>query len=239
MEGVDYFDTFSPVAKITTVRVLLSIAAIKGWHLEQLDVNNAFLHGYLHEEVYMTLPPGLAASNSSQVCKLHRSLYGLKQASRQWYVKLSSFLLSVGYSQSQADCSLYVKSTPASFTALLVYVDDIVLAGNSLHEIHSVKKLLDDQFSIKDLGQLRYFLGFELARSRKGIFMNQRKYTPELLEDTGFLDAKPSFVPFDPNIKLSTSDGQPLDDPSTYRRLIGRLIYLTNSRPDILMLCST
>lgn len=114
-----------------------------------------------------------------------------------------------------------------------MYVDDIVLAGNSPDEINSVKYLLDQQFSIKDLGKLRYFLGFEIARSTKGIFMNQRKYTLHLLEDTGYLAAKPSSIPFDPNMKLSASVGQPIADPSSYRRLIGRLIYLTNSRPDI------
>lgn len=132
----------------------------------------------------MTLPHRLVTSNPSQVCKLHKSVYGLKQASRQWYAKLSSFLISLGYSQSQADCSLYVKSTSTSFTTLLVYVDDIVLAGNSPDEINSVKHNLNQQFSIKDLGKLRYFLGFEIARSTKGIFMNQRKYTLHMLEDT-------------------------------------------------------
>jgi hypothetical protein len=232
-EGIDYFDTFSPVAKITTVRVLLALAAIKGWHLEQLDVNNAFLHGDLNEEVYMSLPPGYSTNNASQVCKLQKSLYGLKQASRQWYSKLSSALISLGYSQSQADHSLYVKTTATSFTALLVYVDDIVLAGNSTQEIQAVKMFLDNKFKIKDLGQLRFFLGLEIARSDSGIFLNQRKYTLELLEDTGFLASKPASVPFDPTTKLSISDGQPLEDPSSYRRLIGRLIYLTNTRPDI------
>lgn len=233
MEGVDYFDTFSPEAKITTVRVLLSIAAIKGWHLEQLDVNNAFLHGDLHEEVYMTMPPGISIDSSSKVCRLQKSLYGLKQASKQWYFKLSSFLISLGYAQSQADHSLYVKSHHNCFTAILVYVDDIVIAGSSLSEIAQVKQVLDQKFRIKDLGKLRFFLGFEIARSSQGIFMNQRKYTLELLEDTDFLAAKPSPVPFDPNLKLSPTDGAPLADPTLYRRLIGRLIYLTNTRPDI------
>ena len=233
MEGIDFFDTFSPVAKITTVRVLLTIAAIKGWHVEQLDVNNAFLHGDLQEEVYMTLPPGISSSNPSQVCRLQKSLYGLKQASRQWYSKLSSFLLSLGYVQSQADHSLYAKSENSHFTTILVYVDDIVVAGNSLMEIHNVKALLDKQFKIKDLGNLRYFLGFEIARSTKGIFMNQRKYTLELLEDTGFLAAKPSAIPIDPTLKLTPEDSDLLADPTVYRRLIGRLIYLTNTRSDI------
>lgn len=233
MEGIDYFDTFSLVAKITTVRVLLTIVAIQGWYVEQLDVNNAFLHGDFHEEVYMTLPPGISISKPSQVCKLRKSLYGLKQASRQWYSKLSSFLISLGYAQSQADHSLYVKSHKEFFTAILVYVDDIVVAGNSMLEIQNVKHLLDQKFRIKDLGSLRFFLGFEIARSTKGIFMNQRKYTLELLEDTGFLGAKPSLIPYDPNLKLSPTDGTLLEDPTRYRRLIGRLIYLTNTRPDI------
>jgi hypothetical protein len=139
----------------------------------------------------------------------------------------------LGYKTSQADPSLYVKSHGSSFTALLVYVDDIVLAGTSMEEIKSVKLFLDQQFKIKDLGQLRFFLGLEIARSSSGIFLNQRKYTLELLEDTGFLGSKPAVVPFDPHTKLSTTDGVPFDDPSEYRRLIGRLLYLTHTRPDI------
>ncbi|PNX74277.1 retrovirus-related Pol polyprotein from transposon TNT 1-94 [Trifolium pratense] len=234
MEGIDYFDTFSPVAKITTVRFLLALASIKGWDLEQLDVNNAFLHGDLNEEVYMSLPPGYSSAiGSNKVCRLHKSLYGLKQASRQWYSKLSSALISFGYKQSVSDHSLYIKSTDSEFTALLVYVDDIVLAGNSSKEIQAVKHFLDQKFKIKDLGKLRYFLGFEIARSPKGIFVNQRKYTLELLQDTGFLATKPSNIPFNPTTKLSSTDGAPLKDPSSYRRLIGRLLYLTNTRPDI------
>lgn len=114
--------------------------------MEQLDVNNAFIHGDLHEEVYMTLLPGVNSSVPSQVCKLQKPLYGLKQASHQWYLKQSTFLISLGYTQSQNDRSLYVKYTKDYFTTLLVYVDDIVLAGNSLKEIHHVKQILDDKF---------------------------------------------------------------------------------------------
>lgn len=147
--------------------------------------------------------------------------------------KLSTFLISLGYTQSQADHSLYVKKFKHEFTALLVYADDVVLGGNSLSEIQQVKHLSNQKFRIKDLGQLRFFLGFEIARSPTGIFLNQRKYALELLEDAGLLAAKPYAVPFNPTLKLSADEGNVLEDPSVYRMLIGRLIYLTNSRPDI------
>ncbi|XP_050891128.1 uncharacterized mitochondrial protein AtMg00810-like [Lathyrus oleraceus] len=202
---------------------------------EQLDVNNAFLHGDLHEEVYMDLPPGFLPPNSSSntVCKLHKSLYGLKQASRQWFSKLSTALISLGYSHSYADHSLFTKLHNSHFTALLVYVDDIVLTGDDLQEIHSVKRFLDSTFKIKDLGKLKYFLGLEVARSTQGIFLNQRKYALELLEDSGLLATKPSPTPFDYSLKLHDSDSPPYEDETTYIRLVGQLLYLTTTRPDI------
>ncbi|KAK8921731.1 hypothetical protein KSP39_PZI020888 [Platanthera zijinensis] len=233
MEGVDYFDTYSPVAKITTIRVLLTIAAAKGWFLEQLDVNNAFLHGDLHEEVYMSLPPGSSSTLSNPVCKLKKSIYGLKQASKQWYSKLSTALYSLGYKQSTSDHSLFIKTEGSAFTTILVYVDDIVLAGNCTSEFLSVKKYLHKQFQIKDLGPLRFFLGLEISRSKDGIIINQRKYALELLSDCGFLASKPASTPMDPSLKLRADQGSPFPDPSSFRRLIGRLLYLTTTHPDI------
>jgi hypothetical protein len=140
------------VAKLTTVRLLLAVAAIRGWHIHQLDVNNAFLHGELQEDVYMTIPDGVECSKSNQVCKLLKSLYGLKQASRKWYEKLTSLLVREGYTQSTSDYSLFTLSTNDNFTALLIYVDDIILSGTSLTEIDRIKCILDDHFRIKDLG---------------------------------------------------------------------------------------
>jgi hypothetical protein len=232
-EGLDYTETFAPVAKMVTVRSLLALAASCRWHLHQLDVNNAFLHGDLHEEVYMHIPPGFGRKGETRVCKLNKSLYGLKQASRQWYAKLSSTLINAGYKQSKADYSLFVRSHKGNITAILVYVDDIILAGNNLEQIQKLKKHLGDHFKLKDLGNLKYFLGIEVARSKKGIFLSQRKYALEVLEDTGFLGAKPSTFPMEQNLALSKHDGDLIVDPSPYRRLVGKLIYLTITRPDL------
>lgn len=134
MEEVDYFDSFSPIAKLTTIRVLLALATINHLHLEQFNVDNAFLHSELNEEVYTVLSHCHPASNFSppQVRKLHKSIYDLKQETKQWYSKFSQALLNLGYKQSQADYSFYLKSNVNSFTTLLVYVYDIVLIGNCL-----------------------------------------------------------------------------------------------------------
>ena len=235
MEGLDYLDTFSPVAKLTTVRVLLALAAQNQWHLRKLDVNNAFLHGELEEEVYMQIPPGLAVENPKLVCRLQRSLYGLKQANRQWFTKLSSFLVSHGFQQSNSDHSLFLKLTRSVTTILLVYVDDIILTGNSILEIQDITTLLDQEFKIKDLGDLKFFLGLEIACTTDGIHLCQRKYALDILSDSGMLGCKPHSTPMDYSMKLQMNSGNSLSDESSssYRRLIGKLIYLTNTRPDI------
>ena len=190
-EGLDYHETFSPVAKLVTVRTLLALAAIKGWFLYQLDVNNAFLHGDLDEEVYMQLPPGYVKNGNTKVSRLHKSLYGLKQASRQWYSKVSSFITQHGFTQSKADYTLFVRTTQGSFTAILIYVDDIIIAGSCMKTINSLKTSLDAKFKIKDLGKLKYFLGIEVARSQQGIHICQRKYALDILVDSGTLGSKP------------------------------------------------
>jgi hypothetical protein len=232
-EGIDYNETFSPVAKLVTVRCLLGIAAVRNWHLKQFDVSNAFLHGVLNEEVYMQKPPGYMKGTTNQVCKLLRSIYGLKQASRQWYSTFSAALIEFGFTQSKADYNLFTMATNHSFTALLVYVDDIVVAGSNLEQIGTIQTFLSSKFKIRALGDLKYFLGLEIARSSKGIMISQRKYTLDLLADAGMLGAKPVKLPMDQNLKLGKDTGKPLPDATIYRKLIGKLMYLSLTRPDI------
>jgi len=215
--------------------MLLALAALHNWHLRQLDVNNAFFHGDLDEEVYMTLPPGLHVHDRNLVCRLQRSLYGLKQASRQWFTRLSSFLISHDFRQSATDHSLFLHFNNSDITAVLVYVDDIIIAGNNLDTITHITNLLDIAFSIKDLGTLKFFLGLEVARNNKGIHLSQRKYVLDILSNSGMLASRPASTPMDYSTRLTASLGTPLSEASSssYRRLIGRLIYLTNTRPDI------
>jgi hypothetical protein len=232
-EGLDYSNTFSPVAKLTTVRVLLALAAVKGWHLHQLDVNNAFLHGSIDEEIYIKLPLGFEVTNKNKVCRLQKSLYGLKQASRRWFSKFSSTLVGLRFVQSKSDYSLFTRVHKSAFVALLVYVDDILIVSNDRIAISDLTVLLNSTFKLKDLGSLKFFLGLEVARSSKGISISQKKYALEIFDDYGVLAAKPSLVPMESNQKLSRDSGDLIPDPTVYRRMIGKLVYLTITRPDI------
>ncbi|XP_073017888.1 uncharacterized protein [Primulina eburnea] len=208
-EGDDFFETFSPVAKLATVKVLLALATSQPWNLAQLDVNNAFLNGDLFQEVYMDLPLGYVqhgspiAPSHKLVCKLHKSIYGLRQAQ--------------GLLSSPYWCTLM-----------------IIIVGPSSDIIQSLKTYLQGNFKLKDLGSLKYFLGLEIARSQHGICLSQRHYSLTLLENTDFLASKQTPTPMEPRLRLNNIDGEPLVDISQYRSIIGRLLYLTFSRPDIM-----
>jgi hypothetical protein len=238
--GIDYAETFAPVAKINTVRILLSLAANFDWPLHQFDVKNAFLHGNLQEEVYMELPPGcqLQVEGSKQVCKLRKSLYGLKQSPRAWFGRFTNSMKAFGYQQSSSDHTLFIKHKEGKLTILIIYVDDMIVTGNDSVEKESLQTYLSREFEMKDLGPLKYFLGIEVLRSRHGILLSQRKYTIDLLNEVGMLACKPSDTPAAENVKLSAHSNQIPANKEQYQRLVGRLMYLAHTRPDLAYLLS-
>ncbi|BBH10363.1 RmlC-like cupins superfamily protein, partial [Prunus dulcis] len=203
------------------------------------------LPSWLHSDAFLLLPPSViglyisltfkmpSSMGENLVCRLHKSLYALKQASRNWFAKFTTALRAASFVQSLADYSLFTRSQNNSFTALLIYVDDIVITGDDPKAIQSIKDFLNVRFRIKDLGPLKYFLGIEVARSKKGIFISQRKYALEILDDVGLLGARPSPFPMEQTLRLRPDEGKPLKDATKYRQLVGRLIYLTVTRPDI------
>ncbi|KAL9298763.1 putative RNA-directed DNA polymerase [Arabidopsis thaliana] len=231
--GLDYSETFSPVIKSTTIRLVLEVAVKKNWSIHQVDINNAFLQGTLKEEVYVSQTPGFIDKDRPNfVCRLRKVLYGLKQAPRAWYQELKTFLLQAGFQNSLADTSLFIYQRGCDLIYVLVYVDDIIIAGTtSLVKAFNVS--LANRFSVKDLGALSYFLGIEATRSSKGLHLMQRKYITDLLKRTNMLDAKPVSTPMSASPKLTLSSGHTLDDGKEYRAVIGSLQYLAFTRPDI------
>lgn len=230
--GLDYDETFAPVARMTTVRVLLALAALRNWDLHQMDVKNAFLNGDLKEEVYMEPPQGLEVQ-SGQVCRLKKALYGLKQAPRAWFEKFRSTVLQFGFQQSLNDYALFIRRTTHGDVFLLLYVDDMILTGSDIQGISKVKQYLARAFEMTDMGQLSYFLGIEVSRSSSGYFISQMKYATEILRLPHFTDDKVCDTPLAVNTKLRTTDGELLSNPTLYRQLVGMLTYLTITRPDI------
>ena len=231
--GIDYDETFAPVAKMSTVRTLISCAANYEWPLYQLDVKNAFLHGDLQEEVYMEIPPGFETSQTKgKVLRLKKSLYGLKQSPRAWFDRFRRAMCNMGYKQCNGDHTVFYRHFGNNITILAVYVDDMIITGDDTLEIARLKENLSKEFEVKDLGQLRYFLEIEILRSPRGIVLSQRKYALDLLNETGMLGCRPAYTPIEQNHKLSAESGDPIDKEK-YQRLVGRLIYLCHTRPDI------
>nr|GEW72817.1 ribonuclease H-like domain-containing protein [Tanacetum cinerariifolium] len=207
-----------------------------GEDIYQMDINNAFLYGDLIEEVYMLPPPGFFDPSDKRVCKLKKSLYGLKQAPRQWNQKLRETLKENGFEQSKNDHSFFFKKNEKFSLFLLVYVDDIIVTGTSKVEIAKFKRFLCNRFKFTDLGELKYFLGIEVLKVSGGLCLSQRKYCLELLHDFGLLAYRPVLTPLLENIILAhkeTEKDKFLVNITSYQRLVGKLIYLTLTRPDI------
>ncbi|WVZ20882.1 hypothetical protein V8G54_008204 [Vigna mungo] len=200
VEGIDYTETFAPVAKMVTVRTVLAIAAAKAWELHQMDVHNVFLHGDLQEYVYMKLPPGFMMEQQGMSC---------------------------------SDYSLFTLRTANINIVVLVYVDDLIISGDDSEAIRQFKLYLHTCFHMKDLGRLKYFLGVEVARSPTRIYLCQRKYALDIILEACLLGAKPTPLPLEENHRLALAEGPLLSDPARYRRLVGRLIYLCFTRPEL------
>ena len=189
---MDYSYPFSPIAKLTSVQLFISLAATHGWDLHQLDIKNVFLHGDLAEEVYMEQPAGFVAQGEiGRVFRLRKSLYGLKQSPRAWFGKFSEVVEKFDMRKSKSDHSAFHRNSQVGIILLVVYVDDIIVTENDMAGISSLKSFLHYQFHTKELGMLKYFLGVEVKRSKLGIFLSQRKYVLDLLSEMGKLAAKP------------------------------------------------
>ena len=206
--GIDYNDVFSPVVKHSSIRTFFGIVAMHDLELEQLDMKTAFLHGELEEEIYMDQPEGFIVPGKEDfVCKLKKSLYGLKQSPRKWYKRFDSFMISHGFERSQYDSCVYIKFVDGSPIYLLLYVDDMLIAAKSKKEITTLKAHLSSEFEMKDLGAAKKILGMEITRNRDSrvLFLSQHNYIKKVLHRFNMHDAKSVSTPIAPHFKLSAS----------------------------------
>nr|BAB03249.1 polyprotein [Oryza sativa] len=234
-EGEDFFDTYSPVARLTTIRVLLALAASHGLLVHQMDVKTAFLNGELEEEIYMDQPDGyVLEGQEGMVCKLLKSLYGLKQAPKQWHKKFDTTLTSAGFVVNEADKCVYYRYGGGEGVILCLYVDDILIFGTSLNVIEEVKDYLSKSFEMKDLGEADVILNIKLQRGDEGgITLVQSHYVDKVLSRFGYSDCKPAPTPYDPSVLLR-KNRRIARDQLRYSQIIGSLMYLASAtRPDI------
>ncbi|GKV49234.1 hypothetical protein SLEP1_g55997 [Rubroshorea leprosula] len=232
--GEDYEETFSHVAKMTSVCTILALVASQNWKLWQLDVKNAFLYGELDKDIYMEQPPAYVAnSHPDFVCKLKKALYGLKQVPRAWYGKMAQYLQFCGYLALDSYHSLFVKKQSSLHVIVLLYVDDIIIIGNDEEEIARLQEELSILFDMKNLGELNHFLDLEVESLENGIFVTQRNYAKKLVAKFGLKEGKKHSTSLDINTKLRRDEGSLLSNPQPYHALVGNLISLTITRPNI------
>ncbi len=203
--GVDYNETFARVAKFTSIRCILALAALEDMEIHQMDVKTTFLNGELEEEIYMEQPQGFVHQGGEHlVCKLQKSLYGLKQSPRAWNQKLDAFLQSIEFMKSEDDPSVYVAQVGDVNFFIVVFVNDLILVCNDQNKLLQIKEELNQKFEMKDLGELHFFLGMEVERNRdeRLLRINQIKYLKEILKRFRMGNCKPIGVPLDPKVKL-------------------------------------
>jgi hypothetical protein len=233
-ENIDYFDTFAPVTRISSIRILIALASIYKLVIHQMDVKTAFLNGDLEEEIYMAQPEGcVAPGQEKKVCKLLKSLYGLKQAPKQWHEKFNEVLFSDGFSSIEVDKCVYIKSLNGEHVIICLYVDDMLIFGTCVDIVIKTKSFLSSKFDMKDMGEASVILGVRIIRKGDSIILSQEHYVEKLLKKFGHYDSNPMGTPYDSNFKLIKNKGDPVNQKQ-YAQLIGSLLHLMNySRPDI------
>ncbi|KAH9745735.1 retrovirus-related pol polyprotein from transposon RE2 [Citrus sinensis] len=234
--GVDYSETYSPVIKSSTIRVILSLAVMQGWKVRQIDINNAFLNGDLTKDVYMTQPEGFIVEEC-YVCKFNKAFYGLKQAPRAWYDKLKHCLTTWHFYKSKVDTYLFIKHDTKGLIIVLIYVDDILVTSLDSSVLEEFVAKLSKVFALKDLGLLAYFLGVEVCYTHHGMHLSQTKYIKDLLSRASMQDCKGTDTPFSTGLKLERQAkgllGQEFENSTLYRSIVGGLQYLVLTRLDI------
>ena len=243
VQGVDYDETFSPVAKLKSVRIMLAIAAYYDYEIWQMDVKTAFLNGFLKEELYMMQPEGFVdPKNANKVCKLQRSIYGLVQASRSWNIRFDEMIKAFGFTQTYGEACVYKKVSGSSVAFLILYVDDILLMGNDIEFLESIKAYLNKCFSMKDLGEAAYILGIKIYRdrSRRLIGLSQSTYLDKILKKFNMDQSKKGFLPVLQGVQLSTAQcpttAEDIEKMSVipYASAIGSIMYaMLCTRPDV------
>ncbi|WVZ74821.1 hypothetical protein U9M48_022948 [Paspalum notatum var. saurae] len=233
-EGEDFFDTYSPVVKMTTIRVLLFLPVSYGLIIHHMDVKTAFLNGELEEEIYMEQPDGFVVKGQeSKVCKLLKSLYGLKQGPKQWHEKFDTTLTSAGFAVNEADSCVYYRYGGGKGVILCLYVDDILIFGTDIDVINEVKSFLSTKFDMKDLGEADVILNIKLIKDESGITLSQTHYVEKVLSRFGYIDSKPSPTPYDPSVTLKKNKRIGVNQLK-YSQIIGSLMYFASAtRPDI------
>ena len=234
-EGIDYDETFAPVARLESIRILLAYACAHNFKLFQMDVKSAFLNGVISEEVYVAQPPGFVDfEKPNHVFKLKKALYGLKQAPKAWYDRLKSFLVDHKYSMGLVDNTLFTKKKDSHIIIVQIYVDDIIFGSTCQDLCDDFSKIMHDEFEMSMMGELNFFLGLQIKQLEDGIFFNQSKYIKDMLRKFGLEDSKPIKTPMSTETKLVKDEENESVDSTKYRGMIGSLLYLTASRPDIM-----
>nr|GFC64487.1 retrovirus-related Pol polyprotein from transposon TNT 1-94 [Tanacetum cinerariifolium] len=233
-EGLDFEESFAPVARMEAIRIFLAYAAHKSFTVFQLDVKTAFLHGSLKEDVYVCQPEGfIDADHPSHVYKLKKALYGLKQAPRAWYDELSTFLLQNHFIKGTIDPTLFIRRFNDDILVVQVYVDDIIFGSTHPRYTQLFSDLMKSRFEMSMMGEMTFFLGLQVNQSPCGIFINQSKYVFEILKKYGMESCYPVGTPMEIKDKLDLDKNGTLVDATKYRSMISALMYLTSSRPDI------